>query len=66
MRGLADMGMNTLNAASWFKRLCLIGSVLAFCMVILGAYVRLSDAGLGTGNLWSNYPFGQSKGDHLS
>ena len=39
--------MNALNTANWFKRLCLIGSVLALCVVILGAYVRLSDAGLG-------------------
>ncbi len=31
----------------WFKRLSLIGVVLALCVVVLGAYVRLSDAGLG-------------------
>lgn len=30
-----------------FKRLSLIGAVLALCVVVLGAYVRLSDAGLG-------------------
>ena len=30
-----------------FKRLSLIGVVLALCVVVLGAYVRLSDAGLG-------------------
>jgi cytochrome c oxidase assembly protein subunit 15 len=30
-----------------FRRLCLIGTVLAFCVVVLGAYVRLSHAGLG-------------------
>ncbi|HOY70855.1 MAG TPA: COX15/CtaA family protein [Methylotenera sp.] len=29
------------------KRLSLIGAVLALCVVVLGAYVRLSDAGLG-------------------
>lgn len=29
------------------KRLSLIGVVLALCVVVLGAYVRLSDAGLG-------------------
>lgn len=30
-----------------FKRLSLVTAILAFCVVILGAYVRLSDAGLG-------------------
>lgn len=30
-----------------FNRLALIAMVLAFCVVALGAYVRLSDAGLG-------------------
>jgi cytochrome c oxidase assembly protein subunit 15 len=30
-----------------FRRLCLLGAVLAFCVVVLGAYVRLSNAGLG-------------------
>lgn len=30
-----------------FKRLSLIGALLALCVVVLGAYVRLSDAGLG-------------------
>jgi cytochrome c oxidase assembly protein subunit 15 len=30
-----------------FKRLSLLGCVLALCVVVLGAYVRLSDAGLG-------------------
>ncbi len=30
-----------------FKRLSLLAAVLALCVVILGAYVRLSDAGLG-------------------
>jgi cytochrome c oxidase assembly protein subunit 15 len=30
-----------------FKRLALIGAVLALCVVVLGAYVRLTDAGLG-------------------
>lgn len=31
----------------WFKRLTLVGAILALCVVVLGAYVRLSDAGLG-------------------
>jgi heme a synthase len=30
-----------------FRRLCLLGTVLAFCVIVLGAYVRLSHAGLG-------------------
>jgi heme a synthase len=30
-----------------FRRLCLIGTLLALFVVVLGAYVRLSDAGLG-------------------
>jgi cytochrome c oxidase assembly protein subunit 15 len=32
---------------STFRKLCLFGTVLAFCVIVLGAYVRLSDAGLG-------------------
>jgi cytochrome c oxidase assembly protein subunit 15 len=31
----------------WFRRIALIAAVLAFGVVVLGAYVRLSDAGLG-------------------
>lgn len=34
-------------AARWFKRLVLLASLLALTVVGLGAYVRLSDAGLG-------------------
>lgn len=30
-----------------FKRLSVLAAMLAFCVVVLGAYVRLSDAGLG-------------------
>jgi heme a synthase len=30
-----------------FKKLALIGAIMALCVVVLGAYVRLSDAGLG-------------------
>lgn len=33
--------------AVWFRRLALLAAVLAVCVVALGAYVRLSDAGLG-------------------
>ncbi len=31
----------------WFRRLALLGAVLAFGVVVLGAWVRLTDAGLG-------------------
>jgi heme a synthase len=31
----------------WFKRLALFGALLAACVVVLGAWVRLTDAGLG-------------------
>ena len=30
-----------------FRRLCLLGTLIAFCVVVLGAYVRLNNAGLG-------------------
>ena len=32
---------------SWFGRIALLATALALCVVVLGAYVRLSDAGLG-------------------
>jgi len=32
---------------SLFRRLALVGTVLALCVVVLGAYTRLSNAGLG-------------------
>jgi cytochrome c oxidase assembly protein subunit 15 len=31
----------------WYRRLLWSGAALAFCVIVLGAYVRLSDAGLG-------------------
>jgi cytochrome c oxidase assembly protein subunit 15 len=31
----------------WFRRFALIGALLAACVVVLGAWVRLTDAGLG-------------------
>ena len=34
-------------AAIWFRQLALFATLLALCVVVLGAYVRLSDAGLG-------------------
>ncbi|MGE3320102.1 MAG: heme A synthase [Candidatus Berkiella sp.] len=33
--------------AIWFKRLATFCALLAFCVIILGAYTRLKDAGLG-------------------
>ena len=39
--------MRTDRSALWFRQLVLIASILALCVVGLGAYVRLSDAGLG-------------------
>ena len=32
---------------NWFRRLCLLGALLALGVVVLGAWVRLSHAGLG-------------------
>ena len=32
---------------AWFRRLCLLGVVLALCVIGLGAWTRLGDAGLG-------------------
>ena len=32
---------------AWFVRLARMGTVVALAVVMLGAYVRLSDAGLG-------------------
>ena len=31
----------------WFKNIVLGATVLALCVVVFGAYVRLTDAGLG-------------------
>lgn len=39
--------MQSSTAALWFKKITLFTAVLALCVVVLGAYVRLSDAGLG-------------------
>ncbi|HSH73964.1 MAG TPA: COX15/CtaA family protein [Methylophilaceae bacterium] len=35
------------NSLIWFRRLALFATLLVLCVVVLGAYVRLSDAGLG-------------------
>ena len=39
--------MNTKTRLTMFHKLCLLGAILAFCVIVLGAYVRLSHAGLG-------------------
>src|SRR3984957_16638656 len=39
--------MRAKDRVLWFRRLALAGTVLAFCVVVLGAWVRLTDAGLG-------------------
>lgn len=35
------------NKFQWLRKLVMLGAVLALCVVVLGAYVRLTDAGLG-------------------
>src|SRR5262249_38598563 len=35
------------SAATWIRRLALVGLLLCFVVVVLGAYVRLTEAGLG-------------------
>ena len=44
MRIVLDSSSKSFNL---FKKLTLVAAVLALCVVVLGAYVRLSDAGLG-------------------
>jgi cytochrome c oxidase assembly protein subunit 15 len=39
--------VNTKTRLTTFHKLCLLGTILAFCVIVLGAYVRLSHAGLG-------------------
>jgi cytochrome c oxidase assembly protein subunit 15 len=39
--------MTSNSHVRWFRRIALIAAALAFGVVVLGAYVRLSDAGLG-------------------
>lgn len=39
--------MQVQQSFSLFRRISLIATILALCVVVLGAYVRLSDAGLG-------------------
>lgn len=39
--------MHESNYLTWFRRLALAGAVLAFVVIVMGAWVRLSAAGLG-------------------
>lgn len=39
--------MTASNRLTWFRRLALTGAVLAFVVIVMGAWVRLSAAGLG-------------------
>jgi heme a synthase len=39
--------MNSRTRLAWFRRLALAGAILAAAVVVLGAWVRLTDAGLG-------------------
>ncbi len=39
--------MDPRRRVGWFRRLALSGALLAFAVVVLGAWVRLTDAGLG-------------------
>jgi cytochrome c oxidase assembly protein subunit 15 len=39
--------VHTKKRLTTFRKLCLFGTLLAFCVIVLGAYVRLSHAGLG-------------------
>jgi cytochrome c oxidase assembly protein subunit 15 len=41
------MSMSAQDRVLWFRRLALLGALLAFAVVVLGAWVRLTDAGLG-------------------
>jgi cytochrome c oxidase assembly protein subunit 15 len=36
-----------MREVTWIRRLALIGALLAFCVVVFGAYTRLSNSGLG-------------------
>ena len=44
---VSDLDMTSERRLLWFRRLALLGALLAFSVVVLGAWVRLTDAGLG-------------------
>jgi cytochrome c oxidase assembly protein subunit 15 len=44
---MSSFGTAASSAATWIRRLALVGLLLCFVVVVLGAYVRLNAAGLG-------------------
>src|SRR5579863_4769292 len=60
--------MESQRRLNWFRRLALAGALLAATVVVLGAWVRLTDAGLGCPD-WPGcyghiYPNGGAKALH--
>src|SRR5271154_472828 len=60
--------MNSQTRLLWFRRLALAGASLAATVVVLGAWVRLTDAGLGCpdwpgcyGHIYPNAGHGQAQ-----
>jgi heme a synthase len=59
--------VNTKNRLATFRNLCLFGAILAFCVVLLGAYVRLNNAGLGCPDwpgCYGHFTAGQAAENH--
>jgi cytochrome c oxidase assembly protein subunit 15 len=63
--------MQQSNSTRWFRRIALVGALLAYCVVVLGAWVRLTDAGLGCpdwpgcyGHAYPQAEFGFAKAWH--
>ena len=44
---MTNLAQSSQRRLLWFRRLALAGALLAFAVVVLGAWVRLTDAGLG-------------------
>ncbi len=64
--------MNPQRRLFWFRRLALAGALLAAAVVVLGAWVRLTDAGLGCpdwpgcyGHIYPNAGLMEVHGGHL-
>src|SRR3954470_3315363 len=43
----ADENPNEMREVIWIRRLAMLGTLLALCVVVLGGYTRLSNSGLG-------------------